>query len=206
MIMSFIMEDLESHFLRIHCGNIFIKIVQDFKIRLDISSGRHHGAHPAPFSFEVHEAQGNRNTGAEGNIVEARLPVIAFGTFTLRGNADDEFVILLKMFNGLCNHIVAFTAIDGNAAEPLHEHPRRPKECGVLCHEEYPALVSKCQSQHEGNIPHACVRRANQNKFVWQRVNSLGAPSADLENKKPIPRMTQVSTEYQTLSFASYMP
>ena len=121
---------LAIHFIKIEFlwkfgFHVFVIIVDNGHVGIEIASRVEDSVEAAGFLLEVFEAEHDRDVGALGNDVEAFLPLVDFLSGGFGTNGEKDIVVFAKHVNHLLDEVVLFAAVNGDAAEfaegPTHE-------------------------------------------------------------------------------------
>ncbi len=152
-------------------------------VRVKVARGLKDGAQAASFAAVIQIRQHDRDLGADGNVIEAGLPVACFAATAFWGHGE-----LQRAGGGLdgrdrrSNHVIGFLSVHGQAAQPHHQPPKGRPEQVFFAHPVQVKPQGKSDHQGVGQVPVAGVGRCNKNAFLstrWQAA--FHPPSGEFE-------------------------
>ncbi len=102
-----------------------------------------------------------------GDIVKARFPVIGDPAGALGGNSDAEIGDILKVFHHLFDEVIAGAAVDGDAAEGVHQRAQRPTEKRIFANPAKIQIADGAENQGGHEVPPRGVVGADDDAFFW---------------------------------------
>lgn len=97
--------------------HVFVIIVDDGHVSIEIASGVEDGVESACFFLEVFETENYRDIGTMSDDVETFLPFVDLLTRGFGTDDKEYFVIFAEHVNHLLDEVVLLAAVNGNATK-----------------------------------------------------------------------------------------